>query len=213
MKEHIILGHDHNGDPVTWNPQPHLIITAPARTGGSTILTRIAEPFGDRAAYINVASAHAATPGNKVRIIGRNNLDGAIRLLENPDPPRILCVDGMEYWLRGPDEPIANPRNNPRIAVWNADMTRAAHKRAVFRDRLRWAAQHGTRLILLFRTPNADTLLGRWPYCVTPTRCERIEIRHTGTHTNRETDRETEKTDDEHPVPHRTPDRGNRPDV
>lgn len=53
-------------------------------------------------------------------------------------------------------------------------MRDAAHRRALFRDRLRRAAEHGTWLILLFRTPHADTLLGRWPCGVTPTRCDRI---------------------------------------
>lgn len=163
----------------------HLIVTAPARTGGSTLILNLLEP-GD--AYINVASARIPPIPEGIRFAGRDDLDGALAAIE-AHPARI-AVDGMEYWLRGPDEPIANPRNNPRIAAWNADMTRAAHKRAVFRDRLRRAARHGTRLILLFRTPNADTLLGRWPCGVTPTRCERIETGHAGTHASRETGRE-----------------------
>lgn len=163
--------HAADGTPVAWHADRHLIVTAPARTGGSTLLINLLDP-GD--AYVNVASDHVPAIPDGTRFAGRDDLDGALAAAE-ARPPRI-AVDGMEYWLRGPDEPIANPRNNPRVSAWNEAMRRAARKRALFRDRLRHAAEHGTRLILLFRTTDADTLLGRWPCGVTPTRCDRIEL-------------------------------------
>lgn len=166
-----LLGTTPDGTPAHWNTQRHLIVTAPARTGGSTLLINLLNP-GD--AYINVASAHIPPIPDTIRQAGRDDLDHALELLDTP--PARIAIDGMEYWLRGPDEPIANPHNNPRVAAWNAAMRQAAHTRALFRDRLRHATEHDTRLILLFRTPNVDTLLGRWPCGVTPTRCDRIEL-------------------------------------
>lgn len=163
--------HAADGTPAAWHADRHLIVTAPARTGGSTLLTRLLDP-GD--AYVNVASSHIPPIPDGIRFAGRDDLDGALAAVD-AQPARI-AVDGMEYWLRGLDEPIANPRNNPRVAAWNEAMRDAAHRRALFRDRLRRASEQGARLILLFRTPDADTLLGRWPCGVTPTRCDRIEL-------------------------------------
>lgn len=163
--------HAADGTPAAWHADRHLIVTAPARTGGSTLLIGLLDP-GD--AYVNVASSHIPPIPDGIRFAGRDDLDGALAAAD-AQPARI-AVDGMEYWLRGPDEPIANPRNNPRISAWNEAMRDAAHRRALFRDRLRRAAEHGTRLILLFRTPHADTLLGRWPCGITPTRCDRIVL-------------------------------------
>lgn len=145
--------HAADGTPAAWHADRHLIGTAPARTGGSTLLTRLLDP-GD--AYVNVASSHIPPIPDGIRFAGRDDLDGALAAVD-AQPARI-AVDGMEYWLRGLDEPIANPRNNPRVAAWNEAMRDAAHRRA------------------LFRTPDADTLLGRWPCGVTPTRCDRIEL-------------------------------------
>lgn len=175
MDNPIPLGRAADGTPASWIPSNHLIVTAPARTGGTTLLLRLIEA-APRAGYVNVASAHVPTPPDGVQAALRDDLGGALRMLA--DPPGLLCVDGMEYWLRGPCEPIENPRNRPGIARWNETMRRAAHLRALWRDRLArlLASDADMRVVLLFRTRDADRLLGRWPVGVTPTRCDRLDL-------------------------------------
>ena len=176
MNEPLILGRATDGAPALWIMERHLIMTAPARTGGSTLLARLIEADPAHSGYINVASAHVPRMPEGARTAGRDDLDGALAMLA--DPPLLLCVDGMEYWLRGPGEPIANPSNRPGVARWNETMRRSAHRRAVWRDRLTHLLETDgdVRLALLFRTRDADMLLGRWPCGVTPTRCDRLDL-------------------------------------
>lgn len=168
-----------DGAPVLWDASRHLIVHAPARTGGTTLLTRLAARHDG--AYINVASAHVPDPADhpNLRMAVGDDLDRAIGLLHGK--PRVLAVDGMEYWLRGPDTPFDNPENDPRIAAWNQRMRRSTHLRAIFRDRLRRLVEEdGCRLIMGFRTGRADDLLGKWPVGVTPGGCDRLELSKDG---------------------------------
>ena len=67
--------HAADGTPAAWHADRHLIVTAPARTGGSTLLTRLLDP-GD--AYVNVASSHIPPIPDGIRFAGRDDLDGAL---------------------------------------------------------------------------------------------------------------------------------------
>ena len=128
---------------------------------------------------ITIPCEPPATPPDDTTVIGVDDLDGALTLLDHTHGSGALAIESVDYWCLGPSASMPNPGNNPRIAAWNRRMVDAARKRARFRHEMQQFTEREPGISILLAATSMDNavrLLGEYPMGVSAIGCERVDL-------------------------------------